>query len=166
MKYVILNSLELMNKHWFRLSYKSKVKRRLLKITAPTHSKAVKKEDETDGPKIKGRSGPLIHLDFVVAIKNSKKKESLTKEILLMGGAVKSKVAEDTAAVISTPEEVEKMNKIIQDAEEHDIHVVSEDFVEEAKDFKDAPTMLIKKKAIAPWGSDPATRVSKSIATV
>lgn len=150
----------------FRSSYKCKVKRRLLKITAPTHSSAVKKEDETDGPKIKGRSGPLKHLDFVIAIKNSKKKEELRKEILLMGGAVKSKIAEDTAAVISTPEEVEKMNKIMQDAEEYDIHVVSEDFVEESKEFKDAPIILIKKKSIAPWGGDPATRVSKSIATV
>ncbi|OXU23091.1 hypothetical protein TSAR_015014 [Trichomalopsis sarcophagae] len=162
-KFVVPTHLK--EEHPYLASYKCKVKRRLLKITAPSHSSAVKKEDETDGPKIKGRSGPLKHLDFVIAIKNSKKKESLTKEILLMGGAVKSKIAEDTAAVISTPEEVEKMNKIMQEAEEHDIHVVSEDFVEEAKEFKDAPIILIKKKAIAPWGSDPATRVSKSIAT-
>ena len=83
-----------------------------------------------------------------------------------MGGNVRGSVKEDTAAVISTPAAVEAMLARIQDAQAKDIHVVSEDFVEEAKDFQDAPIILINKKSIAPWGGDPSARVSKSIATV
>ncbi|XP_058807262.1 poly [ADP-ribose] polymerase [Phymastichus coffea] len=149
----------------FLNSLNPKVKRRLIKITAPSTSSTVKKEDVVDGPKIKGKPRPLKHLEFVLAGFSKEKKEKLTKEILLLGGVVKTKVAEDTAAVISTPNEVEKSSSKIEDAQDKDIHVVSEDFIEEAKEFQDAPIMLIKKKSIAHWGSDPSSRVSKSIAT-
>ena len=153
---------------FFRNSFKPKVSRRVLKITAPSTSSAVKKEEDiTDGPKIKSdKPKPLKLLDFVITGKTTKSKDELMKEIILLGGNVKSKVAEDTAAVIATPADVEKMVKRIQEAQELDIHVVSEDFVEEAKGFTDAPIMLIKKKSIAPWGSDPQVRCNKSIATV
>lgn len=127
----------------------------------------MKKEDETDGPKVKSsKPKPLKHLDFVLTGFSKEKTDSLKKQILLLGGTVKEKVAEDTAAVISTPAAVEKSSRKIEDAESKDIHVVSEDFVDEAKEFTEAPIILIKKKSIAEWGSDPSTRVSKSIATV
>ncbi|KAJ8686796.1 hypothetical protein QAD02_022590 [Eretmocerus hayati] len=148
----------------FLSSYKSRVSRRVIKVVVPSSVSAVKKEDEIDGPKIQGVARPLMHLDFVIAIRDSKKKDALAKEIMLLGGTVKSKVAENTAAVISDSQQVEKMTSKIQAAQDLDIHVVSEDFVDEAKDFTKTPTILINKKSIAPWGSDPSARVSKSIA--
>lgn len=108
----------------------------------------------------------MKHLDFVITSKTIKSRDELKKEILFLGGNVKTKVSADTAAVISTADQVQKMSSQIQDAQSLDIHVVSEDFLEEAKEFVDAPYMLIKKKSIASWGSDPQTRVSKSVAKV
>ncbi|KAL7291310.1 hypothetical protein TKK_0014913 [Trichogramma kaykai] len=147
-------------------SYKCKIQRRALKITAPTYSSSVKKEDVTDGPKVKPeKPKPLKHMEFVITGKTTKSKDELMKEILLLGGSVKTKVSKETAAVIASPTDVEKMIARVADAQDLDINVVSEDFVEEAKDFTDTPFTLIKKKSIAPWGGDPSTRISKSIAT-
>ncbi|XP_014212183.1 poly [ADP-ribose] polymerase [Copidosoma floridanum] len=161
-KFVVPDNLK--EENAFLAKYKGKVKQRLFKKVAPSVSLAVKKEDETDGPKIQGKPKPLKHLDFVITPKTKLSKDHLKKEILMLGGNVKTKVTRETAAVISTPEQVEKMPVVIQDAQDFDIHVVSEDFVEEAKEFHDTPFTLIKKKSIAPWGGDAQARVSKSVA--
>jgi hypothetical protein len=102
----------------------------------------------------------------VIVGKTTKSKDDLKREILLMGGNVKLEVSESTAAVVSTVAEVEKLSRKIEEAKNYDIHVVSEDFVEEAKEFTDTPIILFKKKSIAPWGGDPSSRISKSVATV
>lgn len=145
-------------------AYKCKVKKRVFKISAPSTSINVKKEDQIDGPKIEGPPKPLRHMEFVIIGKTAKPKEDLKREILLMGGSVSTKITKDTAAVIACPQDVEKMGAKMEQAQENDIDVVTEDFVDEAKDYLNSIPILIKKKAISSWGGDPSKRIKKSVA--
>ncbi|XP_044593172.1 poly [ADP-ribose] polymerase [Cotesia glomerata] len=156
----------LKEKYDFFASYKSKPERRIVRVTAPSgvNVTGVKKEDQVDGPKVNRGPMPLRGMQFVIAGKTKKSKDTLTKEIMNLGGTVTSKVSDTTAAVISTEAAVEKGGKVIEDAEKLDIQVVSEDFVDEAKDYKDTPIPLITKKNIASWGGDPNARVVASLA--
>ncbi|XP_070152287.1 poly [ADP-ribose] polymerase [Polyergus mexicanus] len=143
-------------------SYKSKVKKRVFKMTAPSSSSSVK--EEVDGPKIQGKPRPLKNMQFVILGRTQKDKEELKKEILLLGGTVTTKIHEDLAAVISNQNELEKMNKRMEDVQSCDIQVITEDFIEEAKEYTDAPIMLLKKKTISSWGGDINARLSNVIA--
>lgn len=143
-------------------SYKSKVKKRLFKI-AVASSSVKKEEDEADGPKVQRKPYPLKYMEFVILGRTEKNKEELKKEILLLGGTVTTKINYHLAAVISNPNEVEKMNKRMEEVKSHDIQVITEDFVEEAKEYTEAPFMLMKKKTISSWGGDIKQRLSKVI---
>jgi len=103
-------------------------------------------------------------MQFVILGRTQKDKEELKKEILLLGGTVTTKIHQDLAAVISNQNEVEKMNKRMEDVKSHDIQVITEDFIEEAKEYTDAPIMLLKKKTISSWGGDINARLSNAIA--
>ncbi|XP_047370272.1 poly [ADP-ribose] polymerase [Vespa velutina] len=147
------------------LAFKPKVVRRLIKITAPSTSTVVKKEDEVDaGPMVQGKPKPLKNMQFVILGQTSKNKETLKKEIVLLGGSVVTKIHENLAAIISNLKEIEKMNKRMEDVKSLDIQVVSEDFIEEAKDYTEPPFALIKKKTISDWGGDVKTRLADVIA--
>lgn len=143
-------------------SYKSKVKKRVFKMVAPSSSSSVK--EEVDGPKIQGKPRPLKNMQFVILGRTQKDKEELKKEILSLGGTVTTKIHEDLAAVISNQNELEKMNKRMEDVQSCDIQVITEDFIEEAKEYTDAPIMLLKKKTISSWGGDINARLSNVIA--
>ncbi|EFN84955.1 poly [ADP-ribose] polymerase [Harpegnathos saltator] len=145
-------------------SYKSKVKKRLFQVTAPSSSSSVKKEeDKVDGPKVQGKPRPLKNMQFVILGRIEKDREELKKDILLLGGTVGTKIHKDLAAVISNPKEVEKMSKRMEDVKALDIHVITENFVEEAKEYTDAPIMLLKKKTISSWGGDINARISNVV---
>jgi len=138
------------------------VKKRVFKITAPSSSSSVK--EEVDGPKIQAKPRPLKNMQFVILGRTQKDKEELKKEILLLGGTVTTKIHEDLAAVISNQNELEKMNKRMEDVQACDIQVITEDFIEEAKEYTDAPIMLLKKKTISSWGGDINARLSNVVA--
>lgn len=142
----------------FLADFKPKVSRRILRITAPSASSSVKKE-EASGPQVNRGAMPLRGMQFFIAGKTTKGKEELRKEIMLLGGLVVSKVHENLAAVIADDKALEKGGKAFDSAQEFEIQVVTEDFVDEAKDYKDTPVSLITKKNIAPWGADPTTRI-------
>jgi len=137
----------------------------MFKVTAPSSSSSIKKEEDTvDGPKVKGKPRPLKNMQFVILGRTEKDKEELKKEIALLGGTVTTKIHDDLAAVISNKDEVEKMNKRMQDVKSCDIQVITEDFLEEAKEYTDAPIVLLKKKTISSWGGDINARLSSVIA--
>lgn len=138
------------------------MKKRVFKITAPSSSSSVK--EEVDGPKIQAKPRPLKNMQFVILGRTQKDKEELKKEILLLGGTVTTKIHEDLAAVISNQNELEKMNKRMEDVQACDIQVITEDFIEEAKEYTDAPIMLLKKKTISSWGGDINARLSNVVA--
>lgn len=96
---------------------------------------------------------PLYEMEFVILGYSSKEKDHIKKQILSMGGKVVTKIKNSVMAVISTAEEVEKMNSRIQEAETEQIQVVSKEFLEEAKDYDKIPDLVIKK-SICNWGSN------------
>ncbi|KAI4498125.1 hypothetical protein M0802_006611 [Mischocyttarus mexicanus] len=146
------------------LAFKPKVAKRLIKVTAPSTSSAVKKEDDVDaGPKIKTNPKPLKNMQFVIIGTTEKSKDLLKKEIALLGGSVVTKIHEKLAAVISNPKEIKKMNKRMEDVKSLDIQVVSEDFIEEAKSYTELAIALIKKKNISDWGGDVKTRLASIV---
>lgn len=124
----------------------------------------MKKEDVTDGPKVDAGPKPLKNMIFLLAGHTKKNKESMKIDILRLGGKVVTKLDENVTAVISTPNEVEKMSARIEEAKALDIHVISEDFVDEAKPLTDSAVSLLQQKSICTWGGDPTIRISKSAA--
>lgn len=141
-------------------SLKYKVKRRLIKVTAPSTSSAVKKEDTVDsGPLIEAKPKPLKHMQFVF-IGQFKDKEAMKRDIMLLGGDVVTKINENVAAVISTQEEIDKMHKKMEEAERCNIQVITKDFIDEAKEYTKPAISLIKKKTISSWGGDLSSRIN------
>lgn len=147
-------------------TFKVKCETRVFKQTSSSQFlSAVKKEDATDGgPAIKNRPLPLKGMQFIIHGRDGKadkdKKEEMRKQIMLLGGTVANRIHDNIAAVISSQEAFEKAGKPIKEAENKDIQVVSEDFIDEAKDYTDTPIALIHKKNISGWGNDPTKRVS------
>ncbi|XP_063974241.1 poly [ADP-ribose] polymerase isoform X2 [Diachasmimorpha longicaudata] len=144
----------------FLATFKPKIERRILRITAPSTSKGVKKEEEASGPAVNRGPMPLKGMEFFIAGKTIKSKEDLRKDIMNLGGQVVSRVHENLAAVIADEKTMKKGAKAFDNAQLYEVQVVPEDFVDEAKDFKETPITLITKKNIAPWGGDPTTRIS------
>ncbi|XP_024936597.1 poly [ADP-ribose] polymerase isoform X2 [Cephus cinctus] len=153
----------LKNDNPFFKKYKNKISKRFMKVIVPSTSEAVKKEETDSGPKVEAKPRPLKNMSFVLSGNLKTDKKSLTREISLLGGTVVTKIHENLAAVISTPEEVAKMDKKMEKIKALDIQVVSEDFVTEAKDYTTAPIMLINKKNISSWGGDPASRIPQNV---
>ncbi|XP_062619939.1 poly [ADP-ribose] polymerase 1-like [Saccostrea cucullata] len=107
-----------------------------------------------------GSNKPLDGMKFVIVGKTKKSKETITKEILALGGHVATKVGADTAACISTKEEVAKKSKGIKDAEKANVQVVDEGFLDAVK--KGGAVLLIQSNNLVSWGSDPSSRISLS----
>ncbi|XP_043248325.1 poly [ADP-ribose] polymerase [Colletes gigas] len=141
-------------------SLKMKVKKRLIKVTAPSTSSLIKKEDNVDsGPKVEAKPKPLKHMQFVVIGRTEKDKDTLKRNIMLLGGDVTTKIHENLTAVISTQNEIDKMSKKMEDAKSFNIQVITEDFVDEAKDYTKSAVSLIKKKTISSWGGNLSDRI-------
>lgn len=90
-------------------------------------------------------------MTFVIG-KTSKSKADITKEIKSLGGSVATAVDGKTFCVFSNETEVKKNLKVIKEAKKNDIHVVKEDFLDEA--MKVDPCTLIDKHKLSDWGSD------------
>lgn len=129
-------------------------------MTAPSTSSLIKKEDDVDsGPKVEAKPKPLKHMQFVIIGRTGKDKDVLKKNIMLLGGDITTKIHENLAAVISTQHEIEKMSKKMEEAKNLNIQVITEDFVEEAKEYTKSAVSLIKKKTISSWGGNLSDRI-------
>lgn len=111
-----------------------------------------------DAPKVTATPRPLKTMEFVLW-KTEKNKEQLTRDIERLGGKVVKKIHKDLSAVICGVNAYSETDRKMLEAKMYDIHVVSEDFVEEAKEFTTTPIALLKKKALCDWGSDPNERI-------
>lgn len=127
----------------------------------PSTSGVKKEEDDADEykPKVEREKPALYQMEFVILGKPPKGKDDLKKAIAKLGGKVVTKLLTHVMAVISTPEEVEKMNSRMSDAKALDIHVVPQEFVDEAPNYVGRIPELIIKKSICDWGSDPSKRL-------
>lgn len=143
----------------FLAKYKSVVSDRVIKYVPPslnTTMKKVKKEEELE-PKIKREKPALYNLQFVILGKTATPKDELKEKIQKLGGKVVTKITNTVAAIISTPEEVERMGSRMQEAKDLQIQVVPEDYVDDAK--TGGAVSFITSKSICDWGSDPHSRI-------
>ncbi|XP_044742670.1 poly [ADP-ribose] polymerase isoform X2 [Chrysoperla carnea] len=138
-------------------NYKATTSDRIVKQLIKTVT--VKKEEpsETDGPKIKREKPPLYNMEFFIH-KTKAASNSIEKKIIRLGGRIGKKLHQNTMAVISTPEALEKSESTSEKARKYDVQVVPESFLEDiAKggNYSD----VIKATSLCEWGSEPATRL-------
>lgn len=143
----------------FFSKYKSKVEDRAVR---PGTVSVKKKEDENGHreAKVSRQREPLYNMHVIIIGDLSVPKDELKRNITRMGGKLVTKLQEKIAVVISNPEEVEKMNKRMQEVQSFNIQVVGEDFLTAIE--KGSPTDTIEKiksMSICSWGSDPLTRI-------
>lgn len=143
----------------FFAKYKSKVEDRAVRPGTVDVKKDEKEKSHREA-KVTRQREPLYNMHVVIIGNLSKPKEELKHQIGRLGGKLVTKLQEKIAVVISTAEEVEKMNKRMQEVESFNIQVVSEDFLKAIE--KGSPTDTIEKiksMSICSWGSDPLTRL-------
>lgn len=138
--------------------YKSKVEDRAVR----PGTLEVKKEAATGHreAKVTRQREPLYNMHVVIVGNLSTPKDELKHKIQRMGGKLVTKLQEKIAIVISNAEEVEKMNKRMQEVQSFNIQVVNEEFLDAIA--KGSPTDTIEKiktMSICSWGSDPLTRI-------
>ncbi|KAK8406811.1 hypothetical protein O3P69_007397 [Scylla paramamosain] len=101
---------------------------------------------------------PLEGMKFaIIGKKFSKDKKVLKEKVQELGGEVVKKVTKETAAVITTPDDIGGTEKNIAQAQSLDVHCVSEDFLDEVE--KGGALLMIPKKSIASWGGNVQDRV-------
>ncbi|XP_044004098.1 poly [ADP-ribose] polymerase-like [Aphidius gifuensis] len=149
----------------FLSSFEPKVEKRMFRQTFSTKSLTPKKKDENNNNDLEiEKNLPLKGMQFIVHGKNENDEEEMKKKIMLLGGTVSREIHENIAAVITSKENFHMGGKVIQDAENMDIQVISDDFIDEAKNYNDTPISLLTKKTICGWGSDPSKRIAVTIA--
>lgn len=143
--------------------YKSKVEDRAVRPGLPNVLKEVKKE--ANGAhreaKVTRQREPLYNMHVIVIGQNfNTPKDEMKQKIEKMGGKLVTKLQKSIAVVISTKDEVSKMNQRMTDVKDLDIQVVTEEFLNAVE--KGTPTETIEKiksMSICDWGSDPLLRI-------
>ncbi|XP_057662049.1 poly [ADP-ribose] polymerase [Diorhabda carinulata] len=156
---------ELKEEYPFLKKYKYIPRIRIIKIKTPTNGVKKEKVEENVEPRVKRETPPLYEMKFVILGKPPKGKDEIKKLITSLGGKVVTKIDKTVLAVISTSEEVEKMSSRMSEVESEQIHVVSDDFLDEAKSNTGKIPDLIIKKSICNWGSDPTVRLPEEPST-
>lgn len=144
----------------FFAKYKSKIEDRAVRPGIPNAEKKLNKSAELREVKVQREREPLYQMHIVAIGNLSTPRDELKLRIEKLGGKLVTKLQGKIAVVISNAEEVEKMNKRMQEVEELQIQVVPEDFLEKiAKGTPNDTIEKIKSMAISEWGSDPLTRM-------
>ncbi|XP_058116089.1 poly [ADP-ribose] polymerase-like [Anopheles ziemanni] len=145
----------------FLNDYKPVVRDRTIRYVPPSTSAAMKnvmkEENVPTEPKVKREKPPLHNLEFLIWGKTPTPQNQLKQKIQKLGGKVVKYLASHTAAIISTPREVEKMGYRMLEAKQLQIQVVPEDFIECAQAGN--ALSYIVSQSICDWGSDPQTRI-------
>jgi poly [ADP-ribose] polymerase len=145
----------------FFSKYKSKVEDRAVRPSIPNIVKQLGKDvGEALEPKVTRQREPLYNMHVIAIGQLSTPKDELKRQIQKLGGKLVTKFQKNIAVVISTKDEVEKMNTRMEEAKSFDIQVVGEDFLKAVE--KGTPTDSIEKiksMSICKWGSDPLTRI-------
>uniref|UniRef100_A0A2Z5U1X2 Poly [ADP-ribose] polymerase n=1 Tax=Reticulitermes speratus TaxID=60591 RepID=A0A2Z5U1X2_9NEOP len=148
--------LELSSDHEFLEKYKYVARKRAVELHAP--SAATHSDSSSSVPKVQRTGPPLKNMEFVILGKTTRPKDELKKEIKKLGGKVVTNIHDRLAAVISTPDELQKMNTKMEEVKACDVQVLPDDFLDEVQSGD--VMALITKKNISSWGSDPHKRMS------
>lgn len=93
-------------------------------------------------------------MEFVLVGTFKKSRSALERLIRKLGGKVAIEVHNRVAAIISTVSDCEKMGNQMIEAQNHDIQVVSEEFLDEIQAPGADPILHIISNAICDWGGD------------
>lgn len=91
-------------------------------------------------------------MEFVIIGKLDQSKDDIKYIIQRMGGKLGTKIHDKLAAIISTPDEVERMGSRMHEAKDFGIQVVPEDFLDAVKGG--SAISFITSKSICDWGTD------------
>lgn len=103
---------------------------------------------------MKREKPPLYDMEFVILGYTKDEKDELKSKITKLGGKVVTKISRSVMAVIARESDVENNSSRVEQAQVEDVHVVSKDFVDEAKENSGKIPDLVIKKSICSWGSD------------
>uniref|UniRef100_UPI003134487B Poly-(ADP-ribose) polymerase n=1 Tax=Tribolium castaneum TaxID=7070 RepID=UPI003134487B len=143
----------------FLKKYKYVPRTRVVKNAPPSYSVKKEEGEENAEPKVKREAPALYNMEFVILGQPDMGKEELKRRIVKLGGKVVTKISGTVMAVFASKADVEKMGARMKVVQEEKIHVVSEDFIEEAPQHKGKIPELVISKSICDWGSDPTTRL-------
>lgn len=145
----------------FFTKYKSKVEDRAVRPATANTVKLDKSIGEVREAKVSRQREPLYKMHIVAIGNLSIPKQELKKQIERMGGKLVTKLQDKIAFVLSTKDEIEKMNQRMQEVESLRIHVVGENFLEAVA--KGSPTETVEKMktmSICGWHcTDPLIRI-------
>lgn len=95
---------------------------------------------------------PLFNMEFVLVGKLRMSPYEIEGAIKKMGGRVVSVIHDKLTAVISNPEEVQKMGFQMIQAKKYMIQVISDEFLTEVTTTD--PMLYIISKSLVDWGGD------------
>lgn len=110
--------------------------------------------------KVARKREPLYNMHIVAIGQFSVKRPELKQKIESLGGTLVSTLQDRIAFVISTEDEVEKLNQRMQQVKSFHIQVVDEAFLDKVVGL--APEEVIeriKSSEISDWGNDPLSRI-------
>lgn len=97
-------------------------------------------------------------MDFVLIGDLSRPKGDIERLIQKLGGKVVSEIHGRVAAVISTANEIRKMNEQMMEAHTHEIQIIGEHFLDEIEnpdtDFDPLGYILSEHLSICDWGGN------------
>lgn len=110
--------------------------------------------------KVQRKREPLYNMHVVPIGKFTMTRPEMKQKVEALGGKLVTTLQPQIAVVISTDDEVEKMNKRMREVEMLDIQVVPESFLDSIKNGSPQDTVeAIKSMSICDWGSDPLSRI-------
>lgn len=118
----------------------------------------------------KDPSKPFTNLKFASAGKLIRTTAQIRELIENLGGKISTKIDETIIALITNKNEFDNMSKKVLECKTHDVHVVSDEFLNEFDDGTliskllndDEIVNLINKHKLSTWGSDIKTRIKNS----
>lgn len=142
-------------------NFKSNLEDRVVRPGILKTAKDLNKEEaEKRAVNVNRKREPLYNMHVVAIGKLLMPKDQLKRCIEDMGGKLTTTLQSMIAVVISTEEEIDKMNIRMQKVKELRIQVVPEDFLRAIRKGSPIDTMeKIKCMEISDWGSDPMARM-------
>lgn len=126
----------------------------------PMATKIDDSKDTKRAVKVVRKREPFYNMHIVAVGQLSVNRAELKRRIESMGGKLVTKLQGQIAFVISDENEVEKMNKRMQQVKSFKIQVLTEDFIDKVENLPPEDVIeKIRTDEISDWGSDPLTRI-------
>lgn len=100
-------------------------------------------------------------MEFVLVGTFKKTRVNIERLIKKLGGRAGTEINNRVTAIVSTVNEVQKMDKEMIEARKHNIQVVSEEFLDEIQTPDVDPIFYIISKSISDWGGDVSTYLNR-----